>query len=284
MKKLLVIIVALGSLLMSKPSLGQHEKKGVYIISPGKGTDKFQIGKTAISVALSMLGTEFTFSQGISDLSNGDAIYNNSYRYYKLGITIEYKHYSYSQSEKTDTTRDTINAISFTRPLANAKTKEGVKLNSSNLQDIEDAYGEPDFKREYLNQTDVSYYTKGISFEIDKTDNKVKEISIFIPRPIVQDTGAAVTMMGKISKENFVSKGNKPVKGVYDYWFISGNMKYFIKEYGSAFTKDTLNIWAGQTVQVKAIVKNGEWDTTNDSEKQQSRVGEYLSVLAVKKI
>ena|GEM_PF-2108082 len=95
-----------------------------------------------------------------------------------------------------------------------------------------------------------------------------------------QDT---VSMLGRISKENFYAKGGKhPVEGAYDYFFVSGDKRYFIKCYGSSFTKEMLDKWAGQSVRVKGVIKKGEWDSTGDPDKVQSRTGEYITLIEVK--
>jgi hypothetical protein len=100
----------------------------------------------------------------------------------------------------------------------------------------------------------------------------------FSQKTVKNDT---ILMIGKVVKEQFVH--GKVVEGVYDYFFQSGDKKYFIKEYGSAFTKEMLDKWLGESVWLEAIVKNGTWDTTDDPKMQQSRGGEYITILYIEK-
>ena len=89
-----------------------------------------------------------------------------------------------------------------------------------------------------------------------------------------------VMMMGKIVKEQF--EHNKPVPGVYDYFFQSGEKKYFIKTYKCKFSKEDLDKWAGQSVEIKGfIMKNGTWD---DNGEGQSRGGEFMLLEEIKKV
>lgn len=89
-----------------------------------------------------------------------------------------------------------------------------------------------------------------------------------------------IVMTGKIVKEQFVH--NKPVKGVYDYFFQTGDKKYFVKTYKSKYSKVDLDKWVGQLVKVMGVVINyGSWD---DNGEGQSRVGEYLLLVEVKKM
>ncbi len=95
--------------------------------------------------------------------------------------------------------------------------------------------------------------------------------------------GDTAVMMGKVVKEAFShGKDNKPIEGVYDYFFQSGDKKYFIKTYKAKFGKDELEKWVGQSVQAKVIfMARGNWD---DNGQGQSRVGEYIIVLSIKKV
>lgn len=89
-----------------------------------------------------------------------------------------------------------------------------------------------------------------------------------------------VVMMGKMVKEQFVH--NKPIEGVYDYFFQSGDKKYFIKTYKTKFSKAELDKWVGQSVEIKGVImKNGTWD---DNGEGQSRVGEYMVLAGIKKV
>ncbi len=100
--------------------------------------------------------------------------------------------------------------------------------------------------------------------------------SAFSQKTAKNDT---IMIIGVVVKEQFVH--GKVVEGVYDYFFQANDKKYFIKEYGSAFTKEILDKWVGKSVRVKAVVKDGTWDTTDDPAMQQSRVGEYITILTI---
>lgn len=81
-----------------------------------------------------------------------------------------------------------------------------------------------------------------------------------------------IIMNGKIVKEEFVH--NKPVNGVYDYFFQSGDKKYFVKTYKGKYSKDDLDKWVGQSLEVKVIISQGTWD---DNGEGQSRQGSTYS-------
>jgi hypothetical protein len=88
-----------------------------------------------------------------------------------------------------------------------------------------------------------------------------------------------VVLKGKIVKEPFVH--NKSVKGVYDYFLQTADKKYFIKTYKTKYSKTDIDKWAGEQVEVNAvIVKEGSWD---DNGEGQSRVGEYVDLIDIKK-
>ena len=108
----------------------------------------------------------------------------------------------------------------------------------------------------------------------------ISSMNAFGQKGVYHDT---IEMIGKIVRENFVSKGNSKVEGVYDYFFQTNDKKYFIKEYGSVFTKEMLDKWIGIPVWLEAVVKNGLWDTTDDPAMQQSRVGEYITIFYIEK-
>ncbi|HSY77775.1 MAG TPA: hypothetical protein VK890_12995 [Bacteroidia bacterium] len=87
-----------------------------------------------------------------------------------------------------------------------------------------------------------------------------------------QQVKTDTTISGKIVKEQFAH--GKAVEGVYDYFFQSGDKKYFIKTYKSKYSKDQLDKLVGQPIQVNVtVVPNGTWDDNGEGE---SRVGEYI--------
>jgi hypothetical protein len=279
MKTTLKVVSILCFFLIGSIAFAQKDKKPEYIVKPGVGTDKLQVGKTSLSDAMNMLGKSYNFSQSIADVMGGGSIYGNTYKYYDLGITVVFNVYAGMK----DTSDTRLHSLTFERPLAPAKTIDGITIGVSTLKDITDVYGTPDYKQEYKNEIDVSYRYKGLAFVIDKADNKLEKITVFVPMrktdtPNDKDT---VEMMGQITRENFKDKGNNVIKSIWDYWFVSGDKKYFIKCYGSSFTKEMLDKWVGQSVDVKAVIKEGEWDNTGDPEKVQSRVGEYMTVIRI---
>ena len=103
-------------------------------------------------------------------------------------------------------------------------------------------------------------------------------VNAFGQKGVYHDT---IEMIGKIVKEKFIH--GKVVEGIYDYFFESAGKKYFIKEYGSTYTKEILDKWVDIPVWLEAVVKDGLWDTTDDPAMQQSRVGEYITIFYIEK-
>jgi hypothetical protein len=103
-------------------------------------------------------------------------------------------------------------------------------------------------------------------------------LSAFGQNGLTKDT--VVNLAGNIIKEQFVSAKMKKVDSVYDYYFRSGDEKYFIKTYNSKFTKAELDKWVNIPVLIKVIVGNGNWDGNGN---EQSRVGQYIIIKEIKR-
>ena len=92
-----------------------------------------------------------------------------------------------------------------------------------------------------------------------------------------------VELKGRIEKIQFVNKAGRPIDGVFDLFFVSGNGKrIFIKtRFGvSAVSREELVALEGKSIIIEGIIEDGLWDA--DSNEVQSRVGKYLRVLAVR--
>lgn len=91
-------------------------------------------------------------------------------------------------------------------------------------------------------------------------------------------------LKGKITRKQFINKGNRKVKGVYDYYFEWGNHRRFIKTVKGAggMTKDELTPFLNKKVEVVILLTEGSWDTDPTLDfPVQSRGGEYVIVYEV---
>ncbi|MDD5361084.1 MAG: DUF6265 family protein [Ignavibacteria bacterium] len=84
---------------------------------------------------------------------------------------------------------------------------------------------------------------------------------------------------GKFLKENFVTKADRKLNDVFDYFFEIQGIKYFIKFSDSSVKKDEIDRYLNQPVHAAIMFRNGLWDT--DDRNVQSRIGNYISVAKV---
>ncbi len=97
---------------------------------------------------------------------------------------------------------------------------------------------------------------------------------------VAQDTLIAT---GKLIKKPMITKGGKPSSYINDFFFETGKDNYFIKVREGKVMTDTLDKYVGNTITFSYIlIKRGEWDS-DGKEIVQSRVGEYIRVLGIKR-
>lgn len=97
---------------------------------------------------------------------------------------------------------------------------------------------------------------------------------------VAQDTLIAT---GKLIKKPMITKGGKPSSYINDFFFETYKDNYFIKVREGKVMTDTLDKYVGNTIAFSYIlIKRGEWDS-DGKEIVQSRVGEYIRVLGIKR-
>ncbi len=99
-------------------------------------------------------------------------------------------------------------------------------------------------------------------------------------KTVAQDTLIAT---GKLIKKPMITKGGKPSSYINDFFFETDKDNYFIKVREGKVMTDTLDKYVGNTITFTYIlIKRGEWDS-DGKEIVQSRVGEYIRVLGIKR-
>jgi hypothetical protein len=84
------------------------------------------------------------------------------------------------------------------------------------------------------------------------------------------------TTNGVIVKEPFKNKVGEIIGGVYDYYFKTQGIKYFIKLRDGAIKKEDLEKVLNKAVKVTFFINDGLWDT--DDNTHQSRIGKYIRI------
>ncbi len=87
---------------------------------------------------------------------------------------------------------------------------------------------------------------------------------------------------GKIVKKYFVNKRGDIDKSIYDLFFDTKTAEYFIKLDECSVNKKELEKYLDKNVKIKAIKKEGLWDT--DDPNVQSRIGTYLAIEHIEEI
>lgn len=127
-------------------------------------------------------------------------------------------------------------------------------------------------------------------FAINSSGFSIKNNKYFIKyinnKTSKEDT---LTLTGVIIKEAFITKNGKPAPNVFDFFFKSGEEKYFIKATESIYSKIQLEEMMKEdnrpeaeyhSRKFKVILRNGDWDTDpKNPELQQSRIGKYIIII-----
>ncbi|MEI7484753.1 MAG: DUF6265 family protein [Ignavibacteriota bacterium] len=87
------------------------------------------------------------------------------------------------------------------------------------------------------------------------------------------------TTKGVFIKEPFENKGGKIIEGVYDYFFQTQGIKYFIKLRDAAIKKDEIDKVSNKEVKVSFFIREGLWDA--DDNTHQSRIGKYVTIAGI---
>jgi hypothetical protein len=93
------------------------------------------------------------------------------------------------------------------------------------------------------------------------------------------DFYTAYEFKGRFIKENFVTKADRKLDDVFDYFFVIEGIKYFIKFSDSSVKKNEIDKYLNRPVHADIVFKEGLWDT--DDRNVQSRIGNYISVVKV---
>lgn len=91
-------------------------------------------------------------------------------------------------------------------------------------------------------------------------------------------------LLGKITRKQFINKGGRKPKGVYDYYFKWNGNNRFIKTVKGAggMTKDELEPYLNKKVEVVAVLREGSWDSDPTLDfPVQSRGGEYVIIYEI---
>lgn len=113
--------------------------------------------------------------------------------------------------------------------------------------------------------------------------NRLKEKSSEPKTSVILEEEQKI-LKGKITKKQFINKGNRKVKGVYDYFFEWGSHRKFIKTVKGAggMTKDELTPFLNQKVEVVILLTEGSWDTDPTLDfPVQSRGGKYVIIYKI---
>lgn len=94
-----------------------------------------------------------------------------------------------------------------------------------------------------------------------------------------------ILLKGKIVVKNYINKANRKFD-YKEYYFESEDssktiQNYFIKSFENKITKQALDSINNQPISIKAILKNGLWDTNDPS--VQSRFGNYIILVEILK-
>lgn len=84
------------------------------------------------------------------------------------------------------------------------------------------------------------------------------------------------TTKGIFTKEPFVNKGDRIIVGVYDYFFNTQGIKYFIRLNNSTIKKEEIDKVLNKEVKVSFFISEGLWDA--DDSNYQSRIGKYIRI------
>lgn len=171
MKTLLYILTICFVSCNSTKSLEVNNDKE-FLIIPGKGTNQLLVGKTEIPNVFALIGKTDKLETKIADgLDTSFTTY--SYVFSNLGLTIV-------SSEGSQLNKGIIEHIYFSKT-AKVKTSKNIIMNTSTLEEVLSAYGNPDNQDNYADVTILHYKKKGISILIEKAINKVTGMEVYQP-------------------------------------------------------------------------------------------------------
>lgn len=87
------------------------------------------------------------------------------------------------------------------------------------------------------------------------------------------------TTKGVFIKEPFENKIGEIISGVYEYYFKTQGIKYFIKLRDSAIKKEDLENVLNKDVKVSFFINEGLWDTEDYT--HQSRIGRFIKIVNI---
>lgn len=146
------------------------------VIKPGVGIDNLMLDKSTIHNAISKLGSNDNFCQGIACGSNG-SYYTNRYEFskYKLIVSSITKEGS---KENLNKEISKIQQIVAYYP-SELSTVEGIKINTDNYTKVIAVYGKPEKETVYKDRIEINYFTKGISFRFNSKDASIQSLVVY---------------------------------------------------------------------------------------------------------
>lgn len=95
----------------------------------------------------------------------------------------------------------------------------------------------------------------------------------------MKDQADEKTVTGTIVQRKGLNKAGNELPGPGDYYLEFKGESYFVKLSESNITADELSVFVGKKLSYKIQILDGLWDT--DNPEVQSRIGEYVRILAV---
>jgi hypothetical protein len=165
--RLIIAILAL--------SLFSFDKKVTIDIHAGQEVDGLILGKNTIQDAINKYGKHEEFSQGIS--CGKVSYHTNRFHFLKSEFVIISRTEERSEQDKNLPTSEIIE-IGVLNP-SDAKTEKGVKLMTDDYDDIIKFYGDPEKRQVYKSETNLHYYSLGISFACSNQDKSIQKVAIY---------------------------------------------------------------------------------------------------------
>lgn len=82
-------------------------------------------------------------------------------------------------------------------------------------------------------------------------------------------------------KKQFVNKGGKEIKEVFDLYLVNEDIETFVKISGGNYKTKDLEKFIGKKMFYAVEIRNGNWDSQDGDYEIQSRIGKYCVILKV---
>lgn len=88
-------------------------------------------------------------------------------------------------------------------------------------------------------------------------------------------------MDGVLIKKQFVNKGGRAIKDVFDLYLVNENIETFVKVSGGNYKTKDLEKYLGKQMLYAVEMRDGNWDTQDGNHEMQSRIGKYCVILKI---